>query len=210
MRALCAVTCDWLTEAHEDERSSQHDSGLSSICVDDCSQTTWDTTNNSQWHTEQEISCTLMSEILQFLSKRCVKWWGKEKAHLLQCREQWLTIAAPRQGRCSIVRRAEWTMHLHTCPPGPEMHTLTLIPLQELPPGTRNLWRKSVFPPQGPGSNEILGILFYPPKSPCLVLSKSTGIWGLGLTIFQPPFKKNLQPHRASTHHRGFTEESMR
>lgn len=57
-----------LTEAHEDERSRQHDGSLGSICVNDCSQTPWGTTHNR--HTEQEISCSLMFKRLGFLCKR--------------------------------------------------------------------------------------------------------------------------------------------
>lgn len=33
----------WLTEAHENEGSHQHDGSLSSVCVDDGCQPTWDT-----------------------------------------------------------------------------------------------------------------------------------------------------------------------
>lgn len=47
VRGCCVWSQVWLTEAHEGESSCQHDSGLSSIGVDDCSQTTWDTTYNT-------------------------------------------------------------------------------------------------------------------------------------------------------------------
>lgn len=142
-----------LTEDHEGEWSGQHDNSLSSICVDDCSQTTWETTSSSQWHTGDKLHSHSMCDHLSFQNKQCVTWWSQEGAHLLQCREQWLTAAARQQGRCSTVRPAEWTMHLHTCPPVKGMHTLALIPLQEhaltyadasflekIVPGTKGFW----------------------------------------------------------------------
>lgn len=96
-----------LTEAHEGQRASQHNGSLSSVCVDDGSQTACNTNK------QQTVSSSSMETVASYK-----KW----KSHLLQCRELWLRAAAPRRGRCSTVRPAGWTLPLHTCPPG-HIHT---------------------------------------------------------------------------------------
>lgn len=80
----------WLTEAHEDEGSQQHDSSLRSICVDDGRQTTWDTTARRG----------------QALSSSPRAWSGESRKdgginHLLRCKKPWWTGAAAQRGRCS-------------------------------------------------------------------------------------------------------------